>query len=226
MQKVAYTFLGSGAARYIGLGFVPDRVQIRNVEAAAAGVIDWDERMRTYATTADGIYHAISTGAWTGVALTVGQGVTPYYGGDVITAAAATHIVPAVGFSSTYSGTMVDKGTLGTVNTWTLDTAGSHTGHFNVGVSTTYVGVGSYVLIRGTDDLVRKYRIVALTNDGDAANEVTLDRDAASGTVTFISYMFDLVNAPVGTVMPAGIYLADTTLNASNESCMITAECD
>ena len=62
MQKVAYTFLGSGAARYIGLGFVPDRSDSQR-EAAAAGVIDWDERMRTYATTADGIYHAISSGA-------------------------------------------------------------------------------------------------------------------------------------------------------------------
>ncbi len=226
MQKVAYTFLGSGAARYIGLGFVPDRVQIRNVEAAAAGVIDWDERMRSYATTADGVYHAISTGTWTGVALTKGQGVTPYYGGDAITAAAATHIVPAVGFSTPYSGSMVDKGTMGTVNGWTLDTAGSATGHFNVGVNTTYVGVGSYVLIRGTDDIVRKYRIVAITNDGDDANEVTLDSAGATGVVTFISYMFDLVNAPVGTVMPAGIYLADTTLNASDESCLIIAERD
>ena len=225
MSKFVGTFLGSGAVRYIGLGFVPTKVKIQNIHAADLARIEWQKQNSAYATAAEGILFGITTGAETAAALTVGTGVAPYYGGDVVAAAAVTHIIP-VGEIAAYNGDQRGKGSAGTVTAWTIDTAGSFTGHFDKLVDTTYVGVGSKVLIRGKDTVVREYNIVALSNDGDAANDVTLDRLAASGDVVYISYLYDMAAAPAGTVMPAGIYLAETAAcNATSELCFNEAEC-
>jgi hypothetical protein len=218
MKKISGVFLGSGAARYFGLGFLPDFVRLRNIHAADLAVIDWHKRMRAYATAAEGVRHGITTGAWTAAALTLGTGIKLYKGGDRITAEAVTHLVPAC-MHETYRGDMRDKGTLGQVNKWTLDTSGAATGHVNVGVSTTYVGVGSAVMIDGFWSY-----ITALTNDGDAANEVTLDQAAPSGDIEQIRYKYDFVAAPVGMLMPEGIYVAETgACNATSELCFIEA---
>jgi hypothetical protein len=71
----------------------------------------------------------------------------------------------------------------------------------------------------------RGYRIVALTNDGDAANEVTLDRSAPSGPVKFIGTKVDWVPAPVGVRMPAGFEILDVThVNADATTYAFEAE--
>jgi len=224
-MKVKFSFLGSGAARYIGLGFVPTKVKIQNVHAADLARIEWDEANQMKTTACDGILFGITTGNETAAALTVGTGVSPYAGGDSVSAAAATHIAPK-DFNTLYMGDMRGKGTAGTVTAFTMDTPGNRTGHFDKLVDTTYVNVGSPVLIRDANGFNQVARIVAISNDGDAANDVTLDRNVGSGDVLEIGYMYDLVNAAAGSIMPAGIYLAETAAcNATSEICYIEAEC-
>jgi hypothetical protein len=208
------TFLGSGAARYIGLGFIPRKVHIWNVEAAAMGQLWWDRDMTRHSRMYEGQY---DTGAAV-TALTAGTGIIRYYGGDIITAQAATHLKPAASMD-TYAGDMRGKGSAGLISNWVLDTLANRTGHFDVALNTTYVGIGSLVQIGG-----KEYAIVALSNDGDAADDVTLNEAAPSGECDRIDYLYDLAQAEVGERMPPGIYLAETAnVNATNETCFIEA---
>ena len=64
---------------------------------------------------------------------------------------------------------------------WTLDTAGNKTGHFSAGLPDG-VGVGSIVRFANGSTAL----IAALTNDGDAADEVTLDIAAPTADVESI----------------------------------------
>ncbi len=228
-MKVKGVFLGSGAARNIGLGFVPSRVTIQNVHAADLGTIEWDSRFAAKATAAEGIKTLIHTYGTTPsvadvavkAALTVGTGVAPYAGGTIPSSATAANILPTH-LVADYAGDMRAKGTLGLVDKFTLTHADNPTGKFNAGVNTTYVGVGSRVRIGG-----QWYTITALTNDGDADDEVTLDRRPSVGTQVAdkILYPYDFVACPAGVTMPAGIVLSETAdVNASNELVLIEAE--
>ncbi|MBU4459120.1 MAG: hypothetical protein KJ579_01025, partial [Verrucomicrobia bacterium] len=68
------------------------------------------------------------------------------------------------------------------------------------------------------------FSIVAITSDGDATNNVTLNGVAESGAVEKILYLYDLAAAPAGQVLPKGIYLAETAaVNATSELCLIEA---
>lgn len=217
-MKFAGLFVGSGASRKICLGFVPDRVLIRNISAADLGVIHWSRLMAANTTCPAGVKVLESTGM-AATALTGVAGVSAYYGGEDVTAASAAVIIP-VHEIPTLSGDLREAGTLGPVDQWTLDTSANRTGHFNAGVNTSYIGKGSRVLIGD-----QWYTIQSLTNDGDAADEVTLDRAALSGEVKKILHAYDLYNAPVGTRTKAGITLAETAdVNVSGELCYIEAE--
>jgi len=231
-NRIQGVFLGSGAARYIGLGFLPKWVRIRNMTDAAIPAIEWNEDMAVTTISPEGILTAISNGNCAMSVLTVGAGVIPYIGKDAVTAAAATKIVhvsmaqdPAV-----FPGVQGDQrgaGTGGLITNYTVDTPGNRTGHFNAPVNTTYVGIGSVVYISG-----QRYHIVGLTSTGDSANNVTLDRAIVgnpipgemANTVEYLTTMYSFVNAPAGLIMPDGIYLAETaTVNASGKVCLIEA---
>lgn len=217
-MKVSGVFSGTGSALFIGLGFIPDIVRVRNIHAADLAFIEWNRRMAAKATAANGIKYRDSTGVQM-TALTATAGVEVYEGGDKIASASSAYIIAASKIEDV-AGDMRAKGTLGLVNAFVLDTAGNRTGHFNAGVNTTYVGVGSVVQIAG-----KRYTITAITNDGEAADEVTLDRAAPSGAVERISYKLDFYNAPAGEIMPAGIVIRETAdLNVSGELCLIEAE--
>jgi hypothetical protein len=219
MKKFAGLFVGSGAARKICIGFVPDKVIIQNVSASDVGRIEWSRFMASKTTAAEGILTEESSGLAAAL-LTAGAGVRPYVGGEDITSATAAVIMP-VHMIPAYAGDMRAKGTLGLVDAFVIDTAANRTGHFNRGVSTTHVGVGSRLLI-GEE----WYTVQVLTNDGDAADEVTLDRAAPSGEIKKILFPYDLYNAPVGQKTMAGIVLAETgVVNVSAELCYIEAEC-
>lgn len=231
-NRIQGVFLGSAAARYIGLGFLPKWVKIRNMTDAAIPAIEWNEDMGVSAISPEGILTSISTGNCAMSVLVKGAGIIPYVGGTAITAAAATSIVhkslaqdPAV-----FPGVQGDQrgaGASGLITKFTVGNSGNSTGNFDNPVNTTYVGVGSPVIIAG-----QRYHIVAITSTGAAANQVTLDRTPGGNPipgkdpygVEYIGNMYDFVNAPTGIIMPAGIYLAETSsVNASAKLCLIEA---
>jgi hypothetical protein len=219
MKKFAGLFVGSGASRNIGLGFIPDRVVLRNITSDNIEVIEWSRIMASLAATGGGVLSAESTGV-THAKIAQASGVSVYVGGDKVTSATAANIIAASAIPA-YAGDMRNKHTAGLVNGWTLGHAGNRTGNFNVEASDTYVKAGSRIMI---DDAW--YTIQAMTSNGEAANEVTLDRAALSGEIKKITFPYDLYNAPVGTVMPAGIVLAETAaLNEDGELVYIEAEC-
>lgn len=200
-------FLTDGADITIGIGFVPDWVRIRATNGADEERMEWSRNM-------DGDYGAVhgmeidDDGAITqrGDALdSAGVGITPVLGGgSALTAASTTQLVRLAAQDQRGSGTGND------VTIWTLTTAGNATGKFDAAISTTYFGVGSRICIDGTWYVCR-----ALSNDGDADDDVTLNAAAASGDVDFIGPMYDFMDAPAGTIMPAGFKLdASSTIGA------------
>lgn len=222
-MKYYGVFLGRGGAINIGLGFVPHRVALRNVESANMERIEWEEGMTCNTTCPEG-FLAVA-GTWT--ALTAGQGVVRYYGGDVISTAATTHVIPVhmVGVDTIYAGDMRAKsGTL--IDTWTLDTSANRTGHWNTECNTTFVGSHSRIWIKAYgSSFTKQVRIQALTSNGEQADEVTLSEAIGSGVIERISYLYDFFNAPAGFSMPAGITINETAnLNVSGETVEIFAE--
>ena len=211
MSKIKGIFNGSAAARYLGLGFIPKKVVIRNLDNATRYEINWDEDMQRSVTCFKG--ELLTDGV---PAELTSAGVTPYVGGDVITSAAATYLMPADQVEA-YAGDMRRYSTVAP-SEWTLTNSGNRTGKLDIAINTTYVNVGSKICIDN-----RWYGIVALSNDGDADDDITLDQAAPSCEVTGIRYRYDFVNAPAGMLMPAGIYLEDVTCNASGEKCLIEA---
>jgi len=218
MKKIAGLFVGSGASRKISLGFIPDRVVIQNITAADVGEIRWSRLMAGDTRCPEGIKVLESTGLAATV-LAAGAGIRPYIGGEDVTAAGAAILMP-VHMIPDLQGDLRNAGTLGPVDTWTLGHAGNRTGNFNAGVNTSKVGKGSRLLI-GEE----WYTIQAMTNDGDAANEVTLDRAALSGEIKKILYPYDYHHAPAGSRTMPGIILAETAdVNVATELCYIEAE--
>jgi hypothetical protein len=150
-------------------------------------------------------------------ALADGAGIELYYGGDVIATASANYVAPishpALGLYSAdqrvYGANKVTKAIR------TTDAATKL--HFDAPIDTTYVGVGSRILIKpDTGGPVREFAIVALSNDGDAVDDVTLNNAAMAGSVEFISYKYDFAPLPAKFTMPQGIRINETTLwNAS-----------
>ena len=217
MKKISGVFLGSGAARRIGFGFVPDFVHIRNVANANLPQLVWDRGMTVHSRSPEGLIYAHSTDKIAQTVRTRGLGVQRYYGGKKIATSAVTDLIPTSEHPE-FQGDMRSKGTGGTIHRFTLDHAGNATGHFDAPANTTFVNAGSRILING-----QLFTVQAIANVGTAANEVTLDRAAAHGVVSYIGYRYDFASAPVGFVMPAGITLADTTVNANGELCVIEA---
>lgn len=150
--------------------------------------------------------------------LTAGNGIVSYEDAAAVASASVaaiqpTHMVPD------YAGDMRGKGDGDIIDTWTLDTSGNRTGHFNAGVDTDLVKAGSEIVIDG-----KTYFIQSISNDGDAADEVTLNEAVAAGPVEKIRYPYDLAPIPAGQKIPRGIYLAETaTVNVSGQLVQIQA---
>lgn len=200
-----YMGLGTGAMK-IGLGFVPSEVRILRLGAAVATAFEtrWDANMLRAALARNG--GLVRSNATTFVGLADTAGIKPYLGGDTVTAATLAHQIERNAVAA-YRGNL-----RGAITKWTLGSAANRTGSFDAGLDTAPCGVGSTVVIQAASNgKTYEARIAALTNDGDAANEVTLDQAVPSGTVIHVGCAWDWVAAPVGTVMPAGIEITDVT---------------
>lgn len=194
------TYTGLGQTARLGIGFEPDAVKIVSIGTANFITLEWQRAFQRAATGAGGIVRA-GVGNTPGfVVLAAAAGIQTYRGGDKITASSLAYQIAARDVEA-YRGNLG-----GEITRWTLGSSANRTGNFDAAVATAKCGVGSPVEIGG-----KLYFIQAISNSGNAANEVTLDRAAPAGVVTFLGAKLDLVSAPVDAVMPAGIELLDVT---------------
>lgn len=222
MSKFIKVYKGTGAALTLGLGFVPERLRIS--EIGGNTVLEWDENstlngkggVLTKSTTSGSGSSATTTVSHE--VLAASAGVVPYVGGEKLDVASSAKQIDSDALAE-FQG---DK--KGAICYWSLQTPANKTGKFDAGVNTTYVGVGSIVAFDCGEGLVTA-RITALTNDGDADNEVTLDKAVTSGRVVSIHYPVDFATCPAGFKMPDGITINDTTnINVSGSLYSIEAD--
>ena len=216
-----YLGLGTGAIR-LGLGFRPNHVRIRQIGTANMVELDWTRDMARSATGAGGLVRAGVANTPGYVLLSAAAGVRHYFGKDAIATASLAYQLP-ISMVPAYAGARQ-----GTITEWTLGNATNRTGNFDAALDTDKCGVGSMIEVRTgamATPSISVAAIVALSNHGAAANEVTLDRAVPSGRVTFIGCAWDVVPAPVGVNMPEGIEILDTTYaNVAATVCAIEAE--
>ncbi len=215
---VSGNFNGTGATLYVCCGFVPDKVVLRNVEATTCLVAKWSRHSRS----AEQIAGVLETQGVSS-ALANGAGIGRYYGGDTLTAAIQTSLSYGEGVylgfdKKDYRGVDIASGG-STIDTWTLDTSGNRTGHFNEDVVGTYIGEGSEICIDG------KWYVIEAVNagEGEGDDEVTLSEAVASGDVEHISGMYDMSPLPLGGLTPAGFYVKSNTLNGNGELMLFEA---
>ncbi|MDD5708618.1 MAG: hypothetical protein PHR35_22095 [Kiritimatiellae bacterium] len=220
MKRVQGIYRGLGTAVKIGLGFIPSEVRALAIGNADLDEIYWTRDMARVATGAGGIARASVANAPAFALLANTAGIKPYAGGELVTTASLAHQIAAQSVAA-FAG---DR--RGSIAAWTLDTLANKTGHVDVGLTTATTGVGSPIDILTSAGALVRAHIVALSNDGDAADEVTLDIAVPSGRVVYIGCMWDWVTAPVGTRMPQGIEINDVTyVNvASNNFALIAVE--
>jgi len=219
MQRITgiYRGLGTGAVK-IALGFIPHEIHITRLGQAVATAFEvfWNADMLRAALARNGGLARSNATTWVGLADTAG--IKPYLGGDTVSTASLAGQIHRDEVAA-YRGNL--KGTIGR---WTLDTAANRTGHFDAGLATTYCGVGSrVVVVADSNGKTYEVNVAALTNDGDAANEVTLDQAVPSGRVVHVGGAWDFVPAPAGTILPAGIEITDVTYAnvASNDFALV-----
>jgi hypothetical protein len=222
---VSGTFNGTGAALYLGIGFLPDWVKVFNLEDADLAEVRWSKNMRSKEQEEGRLGIRIQdTGTSAGYSLAVlanAAGIAQYLGGDTMTAASTVYLVKD---DLDYAKNPQGGGT-GAITDWTLDTSGNRTGKFDDGVDTTYVGEGSEVIIRpDTTKQPRRAVITALTNDGNADDEVELSVAIGTGDVLKIGPMYDYRGAANRAIIPAGFAInATSVINVSGELCFFEA---
>ena len=207
---VTGTVVGTDADIYVCCGFMPDRVLVRNIENANEQDVVWDRHMGRAAEGEAGWIVSNSTRA----PITTGAGIALYKGGDYISAASIVYLVkdPSPDKRAAGTGSVID--------TWTIDTPASFTGHWNDVCNTTFVGEGSLINING-----EWYNVISVTSNGEQADEVLLDRLAPSGPIYALMGMFDFIGAAAGVVTPAGFFIDSTcAANNANETCYFEAE--
>jgi len=223
-MKRRLTFNGTGAAVYLCLGVEPDDAAIRALEDADCAELVWNRSMLRAAECMAGVLYVTAAGI-TGAPATVGTGIEPYKGGDRLTTTEQTSVTYGEGVYLELD-PIQDYRTIGAqtegevLSKWTLGSAGNKTGNFNVGASTTYIGEGSRIKIDGV-----WYTVQAMSSNGEAANEVTLNQAAPSGVIQQITGMYDMKPVAIGSVTKAGIKLSMITgVNVNDEMQSITFE--
>lgn len=220
MRKIGGIFNGTGATVYLCIGVIPDKFKIRALEDGDLAYLEWDRNMTRVAEVLEGVVNAIGTTYIDPTALTIGTGIVPYKGGDLLTTSNQTSVTYGEGVylgwdQKDYRVKPGDGGdsVSDLIDTWTLDTSANRTGHFNEDVTGTYIGEGSQIMIDGV-----WYTVIAVTaGQGEAADEVTLSQAAPNGSVQCITGKYGLKPLAVGSVTPKGIKLLATTLVNVND---------
>jgi hypothetical protein len=227
MKIIQGHFNGTAADLYLCLGTIPYYIELLNLESATPETYQWGRHMLHDILTVEGLGRPKGGGAVLDLAF--GEGISPYMGGDLMTTANQTSVTYGEGvylerddkdyrfYTNTAAGISGDASTEDIVD-WTLDTAGTPTGHFNGDVVGTYIGEGSLIRIKDTTNKhVYECSITALTaGQGVAANEVTLSMAVPSGKVEYIGGKYGYKPVAIGKVTKPGIKIANTTLNAND----------
>lgn len=205
--KVTGTCIATAATLTIGCGFKPDRVKIRNVTDKTE--LAWDVKevngsLYGMTVAAAGDKAAASTAAY---------GVAVYEGEGPLATASTVKVVRD------------ETDRKGSITSFVIDTAANKTGHWDAACNTTYVGIGSRMVIGG-----KTYTVTALTSTGAAANQVTLDANPPN-TTSAVSKIFnkvDFIGAAAGVPIPAGFTIgASATVNDTNtDTLQFEAEID
>ena len=153
---------------------------------------------------------------------TAAYGVKLYYGGDAADGTGSYAVRNDLDQRASGSGAAATSFTVGS--------ASAFTGNFDNAVSSTLVGPGSYLSF--ANDSYR-YRVVAMTSTGAAANQVTLDRlppGAVAGSVFGVAKItpcIDFQAAKAGVIVPQGFVLgASAVVNASAQALQVIAWAD
>ena len=239
MQVIQGHFEGTGAALYLQLGCIPYQIRIYNLGGATPDEIIWDRGMAVDILTTEGLVRTGDGGAV--VDNVFGAGISPYYGGELLTSTNQTDVTYGGGvyierddtnyksYPNAAAGISGDAATVD-ITTWTLDTAATPTGHFNGDVTGTYIGPGSEIrIVSGGGSGKHTYRawIQTLTaGQGVTANEVRLSWAVPSGRVDFIGGQYGYKPSAIGTVTKPGIVLNMVTpINVNAEHHCFTALC-
>lgn len=83
MKKITGSFNGTGAALFLGLGFLPDFVKVLNITSATLESIEWNKGMLAGADAVKGGIKRSGDVAVADAKLTAATGIRPYAGGDV-----------------------------------------------------------------------------------------------------------------------------------------------
>lgn len=217
MSKVTGVFNGTGAAVYLCVGFIPSRVRLWNLSNSTEYMYEWWSQCMRDPTAYEGWLYTNGVPG----AKTAGAGIRQYEGGDLMTSSNQTSVAYAHGIYlgwdlKDYRADNTYGASSGAIDTWTLGNSGNRTGNWNVAAvsSGARIGQGSRIRILETSSgLEKEAGIAAISNQGAAANEVTLTRAIGSGKIRFISGLYDLAPIALGKVSPAGILLSDTTFN-------------
>jgi hypothetical protein len=220
-MKQYKTFLGTAATMRLGLGCTPSWVKIYNLATGLAPVT-WCRGFLANSAVAGGVIDV----AGTYTPQTAAQGLQRYFGGDVITTKSNNDVIdPAlvstlkVNYASTVSGD-------GYTTLFTTDTAATMTGHFDAALKSG-AGAGSFIELAYKDSSGNMAswvgRIAAMTSTGLSAGYVTIEpvgpsitaatpfNPAGGARVVYVGPQYDLMAAPVGTIMPAGVKLINVT---------------
>ena len=232
MKVVSGSFNGTGATVYICLGFIPDFVNVFGSEDAELATVRWSANCRAAESVGGWLEHG---GDQTTALYTAGTGIEPYEGGDVLTSTNQTSVAYGEGVYlgwdlQNYARNATYGFVTNEIDTWTLDTSGNRTGHFNddVPASVSRIGEGSRISILETNSGVLKEAVIeALTaGQGVSADEVTLSRAVKAGAVRHISGMYSMAPIAVGQTTKQGFVLyATTDINVNDEIQYFEAGC-
>jgi len=237
MQIITGHFEGTGAVLYLQLGSIPHQIRIYNLGGATPDEMIWDEVMACDILTTEGLVRTGNGGAV--VDNVFGAGISPYYGGDLLTTTNQSDTTYGGGVyierddkdyrqvTNAAAGISGDAATED-ITTWTLDTAATPTGSFNGDVTGAYIGPGSEIRIQSSDRKhVYKAYIQTLTaGQGVTANEVRLSWAVPSGTVEFIGGMYGYKPSAIGAVtMPGMVITMVTPINVNAEHHSFVAIC-
>ena len=217
MQLLQGHFLAIGATHYLCLGAIPYHIEFWGLEGATPDTVVWDRSMIHDILTVEGIMRPTAGGAVVDYAF--GEGVAPYEGGDLMTTSNQTNVTYGSGiyimrddkdyryYTNSAAGISGDASTE-TIDTWTLDTAATPSGHFNGDVVGTYISKGSLIRIQENASPNRVYE-ATITNtpsaSGGVADEIYLSRAVPNGKVTFIGGHAGYKPVPIGNITQPGM---------------------
>lgn len=224
MRLVGGRFNGTAAAVYVCCGFVPDFVRIWVSHTTGIGAI-WTKNMVSH-DAVEGLVIDLDGGNDNFADYTAGEGIQPYYGGDTLTSTSAGTTTYGEGVYLKWDDKDYrmgdDDAVADDIDTWTLDTSATPTGHFNEDVTGTYIGIGSQICIDGL-----WYQITVLTaTQGEGDDEVELNYAAPSGDIQYISGKYSMKPMVAKEITPAGFKISATTLiNVNDEIQVFEAGC-